>query len=108
MSCSINTEDRYFISYAIASFGIPIVPVLLAYSHRMYGIPLYFIKGQHATVNETGDYFVLPAAILLFLCVCCLSFTFYSFGTRQPKSPKDDWTSEAIIEYEEFFKLKET
>lgn len=104
----INTEDEYFISYAIASFAIPIFPVLMAYSQKMFGIPLYFIKGQHTTVIDTGDYFFLPAAILLLVCVSFILFTFYEFGSRQPKLPNENWTQEAICEYEKFVQLKQT
>lgn len=108
VSCSINTEDKYFTAYAIASFGIPVVPVVFAFSRNMFGIPLYFIKGQHVIENVTGDYFILPSAVLLFCCFCCLSITFYAFGTRQPKLPDESWTQQAISEYLEFFKLKQT
>lgn len=109
MSCSVNTEEIYFPAYAIASFGLPILPVLFAVSQHKFGIPMYYIKGQHVNNNFTGDnHFIVPSAVLLFFCVVCLCATFYAFRTRQPKVPNENWTPEAVTEYEEFFKLKRT
>lgn len=108
MSCSINTEEIYFPAYAIASFGLPILPVLFAVTQHKFGIPLYYIKGQHSNNNLTGDHFILPSAVLLVFCCGCLLITFYAFRTRKPKIPNEHWGSEAVTEYEEFFKLKRT
>lgn len=105
-TCSINTEDKFFTAYAIVSFGMPIIPVLLASWHQLYGIPLYYIKGQHIIDDITSDYYVVPMGILLILCLCCLCITFYAFGVKQPKLPSAD--PQAICEFEEFFKLKQT
>lgn len=107
-SCSINTEDLYFYYYAMTSFGLPIIPVLWAYSQNTFGIPLYYIKGQHNIDDFMAIHFILPAAILLFFCFCCLLLTLYIFGTKKPKLPNNSQGLEAIFEYEEFFKMKQT
>lgn len=108
ISCSINTEKKYFTIYVIVSFGLPVLPVLLALSQNKYGIPFYYIKGHNVINNFSGEYFTIPLAVLLLFCFCCLSITFYAFGTRQPKLPNEHFTQQAILEYEEFFKLKQT
>lgn len=108
VSCSINTEAIYLPAYAIASFGLPILPVFYAISQHKFGIPHYYIKGQHVNNLFTGDYFTIPSTVLLLFCCGCLCITFYAFRRRQPKIPNENWNPEAVTEYEEFFKLKGT
>lgn len=105
--CSVNTEDKYFTAYAIVSFGLPILPVVMAASQHMFGIPLYYIKGQHNNTSS-DNYYIVPATILLLCCCCFLLMALYFFGTKRPKPPNDSQGPEAICEYEDFFKLKQT
>lgn len=97
----------YFPAYAIASFGLPILPVIYAISQHKSGIPFYYIEGQHADKIFTGGYFLISGLLFLFCCGC-LTVTFYAFRKRRPKIPNEHSSSEAVIEYEEFFKLKGT
>lgn len=98
----------YFPAYAIASFGLPILPVLYAISQHKFGIPIYYIKGQHVNSIFSAEYFIIPSIVLLLFCAGCLCITFYAFRRRQPKIPNENWNPEAVTEYEEFFKLKGT
>ncbi|XP_031631586.1 probable G-protein coupled receptor Mth-like 14 [Contarinia nasturtii] len=107
-SCSTKTEDKYFKIYAMISFGFPIIPVLWAFSQNTLGIPLYYIKGQHNIDDFTAIHFILPAACLLFFCFCSLLVTLYIFGTTKPNLPNNSQGIQAIYEYEEFFKMKQT
>lgn len=107
-SCVENTEDKYFMAYAITSFALPILPVMIASMRHMFGIPLYYIKGQHNIDSNAEYFFILPAGILLLFCSCFLLVTLYIFGTRRPKPPKEGQGSLAASEYEEFYKLKQT
>lgn len=107
-SCVENTEKKYFTAYAITSFVLPILPVAIASMHHMFGIPIYYIKGQHNVDIVTDDFFIFPASCLLFICFCFLIMTLYIFGTLQPKPPKENQGAHAVNEYEEFFKLKQT
>lgn len=107
-SCPVNTEDKYFVCYGLISFGLPILPVYVAASRNISGIPLSYIKGQHNIDSLIENYFILPAGFLLFFCGCCLLITFYAFERRKPILPNENITPQLRSEYEEFFKLKQT
>lgn len=103
--------NRYFILYAVISFGVPIIPLLLAWAYGVTGIPVYYIKGLHTTnesIKSSGKYFIPPVLFLLLLCFVKLLIVSYGFYRNYPKSKAKHENHEGSgIRFEEYVKAKQ-
>lgn len=102
--------------YAFISFGLPIVPVILAYSQGVTGIPVSYIKGLHTTkdsIKSSGMFFIPPIIFLLVVCACKLAFTYYGLYSNKLFKMKNNRNSSIIagdtdVDFDEFMKAKQT
>lgn len=85
---SIITDQKskqiYFATYFLISFGLPVIPVCVAQSKHVLGIPLYYLKGITSKAPSTYIYFIPPIAIALTISFALLSYAYYGLCVNKP------------------------
>lgn len=78
-------KQMYFIGYCIISFGLPVIPVCIARSKQVLGVPLYYLKGISSNAPSTHLYFIPPIAIALTISFALLSYAYYGLCVNKPE-----------------------
>lgn len=85
---SIITDQKskqiYFAVYCFISFGLPVIPVCVALSKHVLGVPLYYLKGITSDAPSTHIYFIPPIAIALTISFGLLSYAYYGLCVNKP------------------------
>lgn len=79
-----KSKEIFFAVYFVISFGLPLIPVCLAHSKHVLGVPLYYLKGITSNTPSTHIYFIPPIAIALTICFALLSYAYYGLCTNRP------------------------
>lgn len=80
-----KTKQIYFTIYFSLSFGLPVIPVIVAQSKNVLGIPLYYLKGITSNAPSSHIYFIPPIAIALAISFGLLSYAYYGLCVNKPK-----------------------
>lgn len=79
-----KSNQIYFAVYCFISFGLPVLPVCVALSKHVLGVPLYYLKGITSDAPSTHIYFIPPIAIALTISFPILSYAYYGLCVNKP------------------------
>lgn len=102
-----ETQRKYFVIYLLVAFGVPLLPVVLAYCNGVAGVPMYYLKGIESTIPTTHVFFFPPIAFVLIVCTGLLGAAYYGFIVNRPvplsKAQDENETPKSIISYERYY-----